>query len=141
MVFPPFSYWNLYEIFGLRHSFHSLFSVPVYCNVRYISFSFSVTLSDVLVCLRLFPVPYSFMIKVYVLGGPYLLCLDFMIYIFIGFHRYIINSILNHSPVYFLFLLYQPIGLYLFILFLLSAVWAFVSLLYLSIGLYLFIIE
>lgn len=33
-----------------------------------------------------------FMVKIYVLGGPYLLCLDFMIYIFIGVHRCSINS-------------------------------------------------
>lgn len=81
MAFPPFSFYNLYEIFGPPHPFHSLFSVPVYRNVLF-SFTFlSVTLSDVLVRFSLSLVPYSFPVKIYVLGGPYLLCLDFMIYI------------------------------------------------------------
>lgn len=81
MVFPPFFITIYMKFLVLRIlSILSVF-VPVYCNVFFsILFFPLVTLSDVLVRFSLFPVPYSSPVKVYVLGGPYLLCLDFMIY-------------------------------------------------------------
>ena len=87
MVYPPFYYVNLYEV--LAFCFLSILSAMYLCTVTFLLFfpSLFVTFSDVLVRFSLFPVPYSFMIKIYVLGGPYLLCLDFMIYTFIGVNR------------------------------------------------------
>ena len=82
MVYPPFYCVNLYEV--LAFCFLSILSAMYLCTVTFLLFfpSLFVTFSDVLVRFSLFPVPYSFMIKIYVLGGPYLLCLDSMIYIF-----------------------------------------------------------
>ena len=91
MVFPP-SFITIYMKF-LVFRILSTLSVLCLCTVTSSRpFLFLVTPSDVLVRFSLFPVPYSFPGKVYVLGGPYLLCLDFMIYIFIGVHRCSINS-------------------------------------------------
>ena len=79
MVYPPFYYVNLYEV--LAFCFLSILSAMYLCTVTFLLFfpSLFVTFSDVLVRFSLFPVPYSFMIKIYVLGGPYLLCLDFVL--------------------------------------------------------------
>lgn len=83
MVFSHLLY-DLYKV--LAFCFLSILSVLYLCTVTFL-FSFFVTGSDVLVRFSLFLVPYSFMVQFYVLGGPYLLCLDFMIYYFIGVYR------------------------------------------------------
>lgn len=87
-----FSY-DLYEVLIFRILSILSLLVPVYCNVLFFFFSFFPLLfqmySSASVC---FWFLILFMVKIYVLGGPYLLCLDFMIYIFIGVHRCSINS-------------------------------------------------
>ena len=81
MVFPP-SFITIYMKF-LVFRILSTLSVLCLCTVTSSRpFLFLVTPSDVLVRFSLSMVPYSFMVKIYVLGGPYLLCLDFMIYIY-----------------------------------------------------------
>ncbi len=83
---------DLYEVLTFRILSILSVPVPVYCNVFFFIFFFPLPFqmySSASVC---FWFLILFMVKIYVLGGPYLLCLDFMIYIFIGVHRCSINS-------------------------------------------------